>query len=248
MDEKQLIPGLHATREALQAGTIKISEIWIKEDRKDDRIEEIQRFARIRGIPVRFKKGIQLDQLLPDVSHQGIIAFAQSFHYVDLDQIILSSLSDSGHALIVAADHITDEGNLGSLIRTAAFFKAHGLVLPKDRSARITERVLKRSAGSSVHLPVTRVVNLGRALDILDKKGFWIIGASGEGPESIYRFDWNRDLVLVLGSEGRGLSRAVRDRCHQLVSIPALGPVSALNISIAGGVILSEIARQRGLT
>jgi 23S rRNA (guanosine2251-2'-O)-methyltransferase len=248
MDDRQLIPGLHATREALQAGTIKISEIWIKEDRKDDRIEEIQRFARIRGIPVFFKKVIQLDQLLPDVSHQGIIAFAQGFHYVDLDQIIQTSLSDPGHALIVAADHITDEGNLGSLIRTAAFFKAHGLVLPKDRSARITERVLKRSAGSSVHLPVTRVVNLGRALDILDKKGFWIIGATGEGPESVYRFDWNRDLVLVLGSEGKGLSRSVRDRCHLLVSIPALGPVKALNISIAGGVILSEMARQRGLT
>ena len=94
---------------------------------------------------------------------------------------------------------------------------------------------------------VTRVVNLVRALDILDKKGFWIIGTSGDGPESIYRFDWNRDLVLVLGSEGKGLSRSVRDRCHQLVSIPALGNVDALNISIAGGVILSEIVRQRGL-
>ena len=119
--------------------------------------------------------------------------------------------------------------------------------MPKDRSARVTESVLKRSAGSSVYLPVTRVVNLGRALDILYKKGFWIIGAAGEGPESIYGFDWKRDLVLILGSEGRGLSRSVRDRCHQLVSIPAGGPVDSLNISIAGGVILSEIARQRGL-
>ena len=246
MDDKQLIPGFHATREALQSGTVKIDQIWIKEGRRDDRIGEIQRLAKIRGISVLFKKGIQLNQRLPDVSHQGVIAFAQSFHYVDMDQIIQTSLSDSGYALIVAADHITDEGNLGSLIRTAAFFKAHGLVLPKDRSARITERVQKRSAGSSVHLPVTRVVNLGRALDILDKKGFWIIGAAGEGPESIYRFDWNRDLVLVLGSEGKGLSRSVRERCHQLVGIPAPGPVDALNISIASGVILSEIVRQRG--
>ena len=118
MDDKQLIPGFQATREALQSGTIKISQIWLKEGRKDDRIEEIQRFAKIRGIPVLYKKGIQLDQLLPDVSHQGVIAFAQSFHYVDLDRIIQTSLMDSGHALIVAADHITDEGNLGSLIRT----------------------------------------------------------------------------------------------------------------------------------
>ncbi len=247
MDERQLIPGLHATREALRSGTVKISEIWIKEGRKDDRIEEIRRFAKIGRIPVLFKKGIQLDRLLPEVSHQGIIAFAQGFNYVDLDKIIQTSLGDSGHALIVAADHITDEGNLGSLIRTAAFFNAHGLVLPKDRSARMSERVLKRSAGSSVYLPVTRVVNLGRALDILEKKGLWIIGASGDGSESIYRFDWNRDLVLILGSEGRGLSRSVRDRCHQLVSIPAPGSVDALNVSIAGGIIFAEIARQRGL-
>lgn len=247
MGEKQLIPGLHATREAMHHGTIKISEIWIKEGRKDGRIEEIQRLANVGGIPVTFKKGIQLDQLLPGVAHQGIIAFAQSFNYVDLNQIIRTSLKASNQALIVVADHITDEGNLGALIRAAVFFKAHGLVLPKNRSARVTEGVLKRSAGSSVHLPVTRVVNLGRALDVLSKKGFWIIGAAGESPESIYRFDWKRDLVLVLGSEDKGLSRAVRDRCHQLVKIPATGHVDSLNVSIASGVILSEIARQRGV-
>ena len=247
MGEKQLIPGLQATREAIQSGTIKISEIWIKEGRKDSRIEEIQQLAKIGSIPVSFKKSIQLDHLLPDVAHQGIIAFAQSFNYVDLNQIIRTSLNALNQALIVVADHITDEGNLGALIRAAAFFKAHGLVLPKNRSARVTERVLKRSAGSSVHLPVTRVVNLGRTLDVLSKKGFWIIGATGESPESIYRFDWKRDLVLVLGSEDKGLSRAVRDRCHQLVSIPAAGHVDSLNISIASGVILSEITRQRGL-
>ena len=247
MGEIQLIPGLHATREAMRSGTIKISEIWIKAGRKEGRIEEIQRLAKTGSIPVLFKKGKQMDLLLPGVAHQGIIAFAQSFNYVDLDHIIHASLKDSSHALIVVADHITDEGNLGALIRAAAFFKAHGLVLPKDRSARVTESVLKRSAGSSVYLPVTRVVNLGRALDILDKKGFWIIGAAGEGPESIYGFDWKRDLVLILGSEGKGLSRSVRDRCHQLVSIPAAGHVESLNISMAGGVILSEIVRQRGL-
>ena len=186
-----------------------------------------------------------MDHLLPGVAHQGIIAFAQSFNYVDLNQIIRTSLNVSGQALIVAADHITDEGNLGALIRTAAFFKAHGLVLPRNRSAKVTGRVLKRSAGSSVHLPVTRVVNLGRALDVFNKKGFWIIGAAGEGSESIYRFDWNRDLILVLGSEDRGLSRSVRSRCHQIVSIPSYGDLGSLNISVAGGIILAEIIRQR---
>jgi 23S rRNA (guanosine2251-2'-O)-methyltransferase len=245
MGEKQLIPGLQATREAIQSGTIKLSEIWIKEGRKDRRIEEIQQLAKVGNIPVAFKKSVQLDHILPDVAHQGVIAFAQDFNYVDLNQIIRTALNSSGQALIVVADHITDEGNLGAMIRAAAFFKAHGLVLPKNRSARITGRVLKRSAGSSVYLSITRVVNLGRTLDVLSKKGCWIIGAAGESSESIYRFDWKRDLVLVLGSEEKGLSRAVKDRCDQLVSIPATGHVDSLNVSIASGVILSEITRQR---
>ncbi|MDP6179806.1 MAG: RNA methyltransferase, partial [Desulfatiglandales bacterium] len=167
------------------------------------------------------------------------------FRYFDLDQIIDTSLHDPAHALIVAADHITDEGNLGALIRTGVFFGAHGLVLPKDRSASVSERVKKRSSGAYVHLPVARVVNLGRTLDILIKKGFWIIGAAGDSLGSIYQFDWNRDLVLVLGSEEKGLSRTVRSRCHQLVGIPSYGHVSSLNISVAGGIILSEIVRQR---
>ena len=94
-------------------------------------------------------------------------------------------------------------------------------------------------------MPVARVVNLGRALDVLDRKGFWIIGAAGEAPETIYQFDWNRNLILVLGSEERGLSRLVRNRCHQLVSIPSHGQVESLNVSVASGIILSEIVRQR---
>jgi len=247
MSGKQLIPGIRATREAMLRGQIKINEVWVKEGRKGVKIEEIVRLGEVKGIPVLYKKGALLDELLPGIAHQGIVALAESFRYVDLNQIIASSLKETTphQALIVAADHITDEGNLGALIRTAAFFKAHGLILPKDRSAKITEKVLKRSAGSYVDLPVARVVNLGRALDILNKKGFWIIGAAGEDPETIYHFDWDRDVVLVLGSEDKGLSPSVRNRCHQLVSIPSYGTVNSLNISVAGGVILSEIVRQR---
>lgn len=245
MVEKQMIPGLHAARTALQSGKIKISEIWVKEGRKDNRIEEIKHLAEVKAIPITFKQGFQMDHLLPGVAHQGIVAFAQSFNYVDLDQIIRASLNASGRALIIVADHITDEGNLGALIRTAVFFNAHGLVLPKNRSAKVTEKVLKRSVGASVYLPTTRVVNLGRVLDDFKKKGFWIIGAAGEGSESIYHFDWKRDVVLVLGSEDKGLSQAVRNRCDQLVCIPTSDRVESLNVSIAGGVILSEIARQR---
>jgi len=232
-------------REALRKGHIGIDELWIAEGKTSARTREILRTAKDRGIPTRFKTTPILDKLLPNMAHQGIVALTDGFSYVDLNTLADRSLQSSGQALIVAADHITDEGNLGALIRTAAFFKAHGLVLPKDRSAGVTERVRKRSSGAYVHLPVARVVNLGRALDTLNSKGFWIIGTAGEISETIFQFDWNRNIVLVLGSEERGLSPSIKKRCHQMVSIPSSGHVEALNVSVAAGVTLSEIVRQR---
>ena len=201
--------------------------------------------ANDNGIPVFHKKSSILNDILPGITHQGIVALAGEYRYLDPEDLINSALKAPGHALLIAADHITDEGNLGSIIRTAVFFGVHGVILPKDRSATITQNVMKRSSGSYIHLPITRVVNLGRQLDDLDKKGFWIIGAAGESAESIFRFDWQRDLVLVMGSEDKGLSPSIRKRCHQIVGIPAPGPLGALNVSVATGVILSEITRQR---
>ncbi len=240
-----LIPGFHAVRETLLKGQIQVNELWIAEGKRTARAKEILKIAESRGVPVKFKKGVLLGQLLPGIAHQGIVAFAEEFAYVDFDTLMDMAWDASEHALLIAADHITDEGNLGALIRTAAFFRAHGLILPRDRSAKITQKVIKRSAGGYVHLPVARVVNLGRALDVLDRKGFWIIGAAGEAPESIYQFDWNRPLILVLGSEERGLSLLVKNRCHQLVGIPSYGQVASLNVSVASGIILAEVVRQR---
>jgi 23S rRNA (guanosine2251-2'-O)-methyltransferase len=179
------------------------------------------------------------------MAHQGIVALAEKFTYFDIQYLIDASTKEHGYALIVVADHITDEGNLGALIRTAAFFGTHGLIVPQNRSAKVTDKVRKRSSGAYLHLPIARVVNLGRILDILNKKGFWIIGAAEESPHSIYQFDWNRDLILVFGSEDRGLSRSVRNRCHQMVCIPSSGHLGSLNVSVASGIILSEVVRQR---
>ena len=198
-----------------------------------------------RGIPVSFKKAVELSQLVPGMAHQGIVALAEKFAYSDFKQAMDISVQDKGRALLIVADHITDEGNLGALIRTAAFFSAHGLIIPKDRSAKVTANVLKRSSGACAYLPVIRVVNLGRALDLLEKKGFWIVGASGESSESVYQCDWNRDLVLILGNEQKGLAPAIKKRCHEVVGIPSSGHMESLNVSVAAGVILSEVFRQR---
>jgi 23S rRNA (guanosine2251-2'-O)-methyltransferase len=130
-------------------------------------------------------------------------------------------------------------------VRTAVFFGVQGLILPVDRSASVTDAVHRISAGGSAFLPVARVVNMARTLKQLADQGFWVVGAAGESPTSIYEFDWNRNLILVLGSEDKGLSRIVRNQCHHLVSIPSFGHLDSLNVSVAGGVILSEIVKQR---
>ena len=241
-----LIPGFHGVWETLIQGRVRIREIRIATGKKPGRIRDILRIAKERDIPVSFRELAEFSRLLPDVAHQGIVAVAEEFSYSDLNQVIEASLQDRGYALLVVADHIADQGNLGALIRTAAFFGVHGLIIPQDRSAGVSAKVLKRSAGACICLPIAKVVNIGRALDFLVKRGFWIIGASGEASTPIYSFDWNRHVVLVLGNEKGGLSRPARKRCHEVVSIPSPGRVESLNVSVAGGIILSEIVRQRG--
>ncbi|SPD73742.1 23S rRNA (guanosine-2'-O-)-methyltransferase RlmB [uncultured Desulfobacterium sp.] len=237
------IPGFHSVRDSLAHGKARIKEIWIAEGKAPDRVREILDLADQRRIPVLTKDRSFLSRLMPNTSHQGIVALVEKFSYSHLDRLI--DISPDQKTLLIALDHITDEGNLGAIIRTAAFFGVHGLIIPKDRSALVSANVLKRSSGAHVHLPIARVVNLGASLDLLKKKGCWIVGASGEGKESLYEFDWKRDVVLVLGNEQKGLSPSVRKRCDIEVRIPGSGRVESLNVAVASGVILSEIIRQR---
>ena len=238
------VSGINAVRETLRKGDTVI-EILIAEQRKLNRIQEILDLAEKKGVPVTFKDKVYIDNIMPNLSHQGIVALLKSYRYFNLDELIKIAIESYGKGLLLVADHITDTGNLGALIRTAEFFGAHGLILPKDRSAFINDIVYKTSAGGSAHLPVTRVVNLSRAIDELAKNNVWIIGASGESNTNIYEFDWRRDVALVLGNEEKGLTRIVREKCDHTVSIPGFGRIDSLNVSVASGVIFSEIARQR---
>ncbi|MCF8128638.1 MAG: 23S rRNA (guanosine(2251)-2'-O)-methyltransferase RlmB [Deltaproteobacteria bacterium] len=246
-DPDRFIPGFHAVRETLKEQSGILKEIWIAKGRPSDRIEEILNLAKSQNIPVHLKEKAYLSELFKHIAHQGIVGMTKSFAYADLNQVLRHSLQEGTSALLLAADHITDPGNLGALIRTAAFFGSHGLIIPKDRSAAMTPAALKRASGAHSRLPVVRVTNLGRTLDELSEKGFWIIGAAGEAQLSIYDFDWNRPLVLALGSEQKGLSPSIRKRCHERVRIPSPGGVESLNISVAGGAVLSEICRQRAI-
>jgi 23S rRNA (guanosine2251-2'-O)-methyltransferase len=241
----QVISGINAVKENLREAK-GIVELLIVRGRRTRGLREILDMARDKGVSIRFKDRIYLDKISPDFPHQGIIAIAGNYSYSRLEDLIKIALNGKKKGLLLAADHITDTGNLGSLIRTAEFFGVQGLILPRDRSASITDTVHKRSAGGSAYLAVARVVNLARTLGQLADEGLWIVGAEGESKTNIYQFDWDRDLVLVLGSEGKGLSKVVRDQCHHLVGIPRLGHLNSLNVSVATGIILSEIVRQRG--
>jgi 23S rRNA (guanosine2251-2'-O)-methyltransferase len=240
----QVICGVNAVTEILKHHRDVIG-LFIAKGRTIGRIREILDIAREKEIPITFKDRIYLDRLSPGTSHQGIVAIIDTYNYCTAEDLIETAFAQDTKALLLAADHITDPGNLGSLIRTAEFFGVHGLILPKDRSASITETVHKRSAGGTAYLAVARVVNLARTLSLLVDKGMWLVGAEAKSRVSLYNFDWNRNLVLVLGSEERGLSKVVRGRCHHLVHIPRLGHIDTLNVSVAAGIILSEIMRQR---
>lgn len=245
--EEVLIPGFHAVREALFRGGIALKEVWLADGRMSPRLRELADLAAGMGIAVREKPAAVFAERFPDVAHQGVAAVAAAFVYADLEDTARRSLERPGGALFVALDHVTDEGNLGALIRTAAFFGAQGMILPKDRSAGISPRVLKRASGACAVLPVVQVVNLVRSLQQLKKLGYWVIGAAGESSLSIHDFDWRRSVVLVLGNEERGLSPGIRRCCDQLVAVPGSGLMESLNVSVAGGVILAEIRRQ-GMT
>jgi len=245
LDLPQAISGINAVKENLRQGK-KIVELLIARGKDTGRLREILDMAGKKGIPIRFRDEFHLDKISPNIPHQGVIAILGDYHYFSLEDLVEISISSKRKRLLVAADHITDAGNLGSLIRTVEFFGVHGLILPRDRSASITDVVHKRSAGGSAFIPVSRVINLARTLKQLSDKGFWIIGAAGESKTSIYEFDWDRDLVLVVGSESKGLSMVVREQCHHLVSIPRWGHLDSLNVSVAAGIILSEIVRKRG--
>lgn len=235
-----VIAGYQAVREALVKGLLRIEEVWTASGRGSSRDKEIQALSRERGIQVLTREIRHFEEVFPEVNHQGFAAFVREFRYAAVEDIADKEAGDSGRRIIIAADHITDEGNLGAIIRTAAFFDAQGLIIPKDRSASVTPLVFRRSSGGCAHLPIAQVVNLERSLTYLKEKGFLIIGAAGEAKTSIYDFDWDRDLVLVLGNEEKGLSQAVRKRCDAVVSIPALGQVSSLNVSVAAGILLSQ--------
>src|SRR5579885_2096863 len=238
------LTGIHAVREALEAGR-PLEQVLITKGRKDSRGEEILRLARWRGIPVRFEERGRLDRIANSREHQGVVAVAAASAAATLETILARANSSGGAGLIVLLDGVEDPHNLGAIIRTALAAGAHGVVIPERRAAGLTDTVSRASAGALAHLPVAKVTNLVRAMEELKEAGFWLVGLDEHAEKSYTEVDFTSPVGIVLGSEGQGLHELTRKRCDFLVSLPTSGPVKSLNVSVAAGVVLFEALRQR---
>ena len=237
------VAGRNPVLEAMQAGIpIKTAYVADGADR-DDRLRDILKIAAEGGTALLQVTRVELDRMTGGAVHQGVAAQLHAYTYAEHDELLTSALDTDG--IVVALDQITDPRNLGAIIRSAAAFGAVGVMIPERRSAAVTAAAWKTSAGAAARVPVAKVTNLTRALTAYADAGFAIVGLAGEGAGSIDTVDVAGPLVLVVGSEGDGLSRLVRDTCDELVSIPISSQVESLNAGVATGIALYEISRRR---
>ena len=242
-----IIEGRNAVIEALRAGTA-VDKVYIAKGETDATLGHIASTARGKGIVVVEADRRKLDAMSVTHSHQGVIAVAAVREYASVADILQAARDKNEPPLVVVCDELSDPHNLGAVIRTAEAAGAHGVIIPKRRSAGLTAIVAKTSAGAVSYLPVARVANLTALLRELKEEGLWVFGTAADGSTSLYQADLKGPAAIVIGSEGNGMSRLVREQCDFLVSIPMRGQVNSLNASAAAAVVLYEAVRQRSLT
>lgn len=246
-DADNILEGRNALTEALASGRA-INKVFIAEGNTDRALARLAAQARQSGAVVVETDRRKLDQMSATGAHQGIIAMVAAHSYATVDDILALARERGEAPLIVICDELSDPHNLGAIIRTAECAGAHGVIIPKRRSAGLTATVDKTSAGAAEHMAVARVANLPSALEALKKQGLWIYGAAAEGSAPLWKTDFTGPVCMVIGSEGDGMGRLVRECCDFTVSIPLLGRVSSLNASAAAAVLMYELVRQRTAT
>ena len=239
-----LIEGRNAVIEALRAGE-SIDKIYLAKGETDKTLGHIASTARAAGVVVVEADRRKLDAMSRTHAHQGVIALAAVREYAAVEDILAAAQERGEAPLLVVCDEISDPHNLGAIIRTAECAGAHGVVIPKRRSAGLTAVVAKTSAGAVAHLPVARVPNIPSLLKDLKKQGMWIFGTAADGTTSLYDADLKGPAAIVIGSEGDGMTRLVSESCDFLVSIPMRGKLNSLNASAAAAILLYEAVRQR---
>ena len=244
-DETETVLGRNPVLECLRANAPASALYVALGTDADERLTESVTLAADRGIPILEVPRHDLDRLSANGLHQGIALQVPPYAYAHPDDLLAEATSDIQPALLVALDNITDPRNLGAIIRSVAAFNAHGVLIPQRRSASVSAVAWRTSAGAAARVPVARATNLNRTLKEWADAGLTVVGLDADGDTTLDEFDASGPVVVVVGSEGKGLSRLVRQNCDAVVSIPMAGPAESLNAAVAAGVVLAEVARQR---
>lgn len=241
--DENRIEGRNAVIEAYRAGRT-IEKIFLLEGPAEGAMQTVLRLAKEKHTPIRFLSRQRLDQMSQTGKHQGVIAQAAAFHYSEIEDLFSRAAEKGEDPFFVLLDQIEDPHNLGAIIRTANLAGAHGVIIPKDRAAGLTATAAKTSAGAVHYTPVVKVTNLGRTMEELKKRGLWFVCAD-MGGTPMTQLSMTGPIGLVIGAEGSGVSRLVKEKCDMTAAIPMKGQIDSLNASVAAGVLMYEIVRQR---
>jgi len=237
------IEGRNAVMEAFRSGK-SIDKLYVLDGCQDGPVLSIKREAKKQDTIIRYVDKERLDQLSETGKHQGVIAYAAAYEYAEVDDILNLAKEKGEDPFILLLDNIEDPHNLGAIIRTAHLAGAHGVIIPKNRAVGLTATVARTSAGALNYLPVAKVTNLSKTIEELKKEGLWFAAADMDGTV-MYDANLTGPIGLVIGSEGEGVSRLVKEKCDYTISIPMKGKIDSLNASVAAGVLAYEIVRQR---
>ena len=240
--------GINPVREALAAAGRRASELWVGDALQNARIEELVQLAERLDIPVRACDKAELERLAGHGRHQGVVLLLQKFKYLPYDDLLARWRESGRAAFFLLLDGITDPHNFGAILRSAEVAGCHGVITAKDRSCPVSAVVEKTAAGALSHLPVCQVTNLSRTIENLKQAGIWCYGLAGDSAaDNLYTAELTDDVALVVGSEGKGLRTNIRRHCDRLLAIPMRGRIGSLNASVAAGIALFEIVRQKEL-
>jgi 23S rRNA (guanosine2251-2'-O)-methyltransferase len=242
----QVIFGINPLLEVFISHPEMLERVVVADGRRGNEVRKILKLAAKHGIPVEFGGRERVESLAPRQVHQGVAAICRAHAYATVDEVIANRHAKSKYDMVVLLDSVTDPQNLGSIIRTAHCCGANGVIIPGNRAASVTASVAKASAGAVQYLPTAMVVNLVGTIEYLKERGFWIYGADAVARMDIQAPDYEGNIALVMGSEGRGIRPLILKKCDFLISIPMRGQVASLNVSVAAGVILFEILRKWG--
>lgn len=239
----EIIGGKNPVLEALRADR-DVNKIWIAEGVQKKGLTELLQLAKEKGVLVQFVPKKKIDSLT-DSNHQGIAAAVAAYNYAELDDLFKAAASRSEDPFFLILDELEDPHNLGSIMRTADAIGVHGLIIPRRRAVGLTAVVAKASTGAIEHVPVVRVNNLSQTVDELKKRGVWIAGTDAKESADYRNMDANLPLAVIIGSEGKGMSRILRDKCDFLYQLPMTGHVTSLNASVAASLLMYEVYRKR---